>query len=94
MGQTGQARAQHHDALTLARRMGNRRLEARSYDGLAHACHVSGDLDQARQHWERAMARYSALGVPEAKRVGAKLDGMTATASRACDDGPVKGGTS
>jgi hypothetical protein len=65
--------------------MGNRHLEARSHDGLADTCHATGDLDQARQHWERAVALYSALGVPEASRVRAKLDRI---GPRRPEDGP------
>ncbi len=61
--------------------MGNRRLQARSHDGLARTCHATGDLDQARRHWEQAVALYSALGVPEAARVRAKLDSVKATTS-------------
>jgi len=51
-----------------------------SHNGLACTYYATGDLDQARQHWERALALYADLGVPEAEQVRAKLESLgTAT---------------
>ena len=70
----GQARAQHHDALTLACQMGDRYEQARAHDGLGRSWHASGDHAQARYHWQQALALYTDMGVPEAGPVRARLD--------------------
>lgn len=66
----------------MFRELGNRHLQAHSHDGLASTWYATGDLDRAGQHWERAMALYSALGVPEANRIRDKLERMRATTTR------------
>jgi tetratricopeptide (TPR) repeat protein len=62
----GQAQAQHAAALNLASRSGDRYEQARALGGLARSYQAAGDLDQARDHWRRALARYTDLGLPEA----------------------------
>ena len=74
---TGQARAQHHDALTLARQTGARYEQARAHDGLARAYQATGDCSHARRHWQQALAVYTDMGVPEAGQVRAMLDGLS-----------------
>lgn len=46
---------------------------ARARDGLGHACDRTGDRDQARRHWQDALALFTELGVPEAERIRARL---------------------
>ena len=53
---------------------GNLLLQARSHNGLACAHQLVGDLDQARRHWQSALAQYKELGVPEAMPVQARLN--------------------
>ena len=65
-GEPGQARASHTAALTLARETGDRYQQARAHRGLAEACDGTGQPAEARQHWQHALADYTALGVPEA----------------------------
>ena len=80
LGHTKQARALYRQALTVVRKIGNRHLEGRSYDGLAHTYRADGDLDGAARYWERALALYADLGVPEKTQVRAELDKLAAHA--------------
>jgi tetratricopeptide (TPR) repeat protein/transcriptional regulator with XRE-family HTH domain len=65
-GEPGQAHASHTAALALARETGDRYQQARAHRGLAEACDATGQPAEARQHWQHAVAQYTALGVPEA----------------------------
>ena len=75
-------RDRHTTALTLATQTGERYEQARAHDGLARTHHASGELDQARHHWNQALALYTDLGVPEADDVHAHL----AALDQATDD--------
>ena len=72
-GVPGQARAEHAAALTLASRSGDRYEQARALGGLARCYQAAGDVEQARDHWRRALARYTDLGLPEADDVRSEL---------------------
>ncbi len=75
-GQPDQGRARHGDALILVLRTGDRYEQARGHQGLARACQATGDLGQARCNWQRALALYTGIGVPEADQVRAALDSL------------------
>jgi tetratricopeptide (TPR) repeat protein len=77
-GQPDHARIQHDMALTLADQAGDRYEQARAHDGLAHTHHATGDIEQAHQHWQQALAIYFELGTPEADEVHAHLAGLDA----------------
>ncbi|HEX6522047.1 MAG TPA: BTAD domain-containing putative transcriptional regulator [Streptosporangiaceae bacterium] len=71
--QPGQASAGHAAALDLASRSGDRFEEARAHDGLGHAYRAAGDNEQAREHWQQALAIYTELSLPEAEQVHTQL---------------------
>jgi tetratricopeptide (TPR) repeat protein len=73
IGRPADAAALHGAALDLTSRAGYPDLRARAHNGLGHACHATGDLRQARQHWQEALALYTELGAPEADQVSAHL---------------------
>jgi DNA-binding SARP family transcriptional activator/tetratricopeptide (TPR) repeat protein len=78
-GLPGQARAEHAAALNLASRSGDRYEQARALGGLARGYQSAGDLDQACDHWRRALAHYTDLGVPEADDVRTELAALSCT---------------
>jgi Tfp pilus assembly protein PilF len=71
-----QARAHHYEALTLADQLGARYERARAHDGLAHTYLVTGELIQARQHWQQALSVYTSLGFPESENVLIRLEDL------------------
>jgi Flp pilus assembly protein TadD len=73
LGEPDQARAQHVDALDLARRIGDKDEQARAHDGLACAHQAASELVSARRHWELALALHIELGAPDADRIRAHL---------------------
>ena len=73
MAEPGAALTRHRAALALASRTGDRYEQARARDGMAHALCDTGQPEAAYEHWRRALAIYSALGVPEADHVRANL---------------------
>jgi len=75
MGQHDAALDRHRSALELARRSGERYEQARALAGIGDALAASGDLAGAREHWQRAVDGYAALGIPEADEVRARLSG-------------------
>jgi DNA-binding SARP family transcriptional activator/Tfp pilus assembly protein PilF len=77
-GQPGQALAEHAAALTLARQTGDKWEQARAHDGLACCYLATGQAAQARDHWEEALRRYAALGVPDADGVRERLAALPA----------------
>jgi len=65
----GVAHARHSVALDLASRTGDRREEANAHNGLARVCRHTGDVDQAREHWQAALTFYAEYGLPEAAEI-------------------------
>jgi tetratricopeptide (TPR) repeat protein len=65
----------HQAAQRLAKETDNRDEEARALDGAAHALEHTGHPEQARQYWHQALRIYSALDVPEADEIRARLAG-------------------
>jgi tetratricopeptide (TPR) repeat protein len=72
-GQFDHARAEYAAALDLAVRTGDKYQQARAHRSLAQACHADCDPDQARRHWQQALALFTELGTPEADQVRAEL---------------------
>jgi tetratricopeptide (TPR) repeat protein len=89
LGRYEQAAGNFEQALALSREIGDRDLEADTLDGLgdvlcqtsdagkARAYHADGDSPQARQHWQEALTRYTAIGAPEADEIRARLAAAT-----------------
>jgi tetratricopeptide (TPR) repeat protein/transcriptional regulator with XRE-family HTH domain len=75
-GRAADARDQLAAALGLVTENGDIPEQARARESLGNACHALGDTGQAGRHWREALALYADLGVPEAARVRARLDGM------------------
>jgi tetratricopeptide (TPR) repeat protein/transcriptional regulator with XRE-family HTH domain len=80
--QPGDARGRHAAALGLATEIGDRLGQGHARDGLGNACHALGDTGEAGRHWREALVIYAALGVPEAARVRARLDGIQPRGTR------------
>ncbi|HET9141145.1 ATP-binding protein [Actinophytocola sp.] len=72
-GDLAQALRAHADAHQYASKIGQRQEQARADDGLGHAHHGLGNQEQAREHWNRALAVYEVLGFPEAEAIRARL---------------------
>jgi len=70
---TKKALRMYQQALAITSRTGNRYQQARAHHGIARALSALGDGTAAVPHWERAMAGYTELGVPEADEVRARL---------------------
>ncbi len=60
-------------ARALARRAGDPIAEAHASRDLGAAFEVRGDYPKAQEAWQRALAVFEALGVPEADEVRARL---------------------
>jgi tetratricopeptide (TPR) repeat protein len=75
MGEAGPALARFRAALALASQAGDRFEQARALDGAARVLATASQPGQARAHWQRALAIFSDLGVPEAAQVRARLGG-------------------
>jgi len=75
MRQARAALARFRSALALASQAGDRFEQARALDGIARVQAAAGHHDQACAHWQRALAIFSELKVPEAGKVRAYLDG-------------------
>src|SRR5208282_3336674 len=84
VGQPGQARAQHHAALVLASRIGEKYEQARAHDGLARTYRATGGHVRARRHWELALALFTVLGAPETDDVEAQLAALGSAGFLAC----------
>ncbi|MCG5446675.1 tetratricopeptide repeat protein [Micromonospora sp. NIE79] len=83
-GRGGEAFEVHQEALRLATRIAHPHEQGRALAGLAeHFARV--DPAEARRHWERALAIFRRMGVPErfeAERRLAELTGATGVAER------------
>jgi Tetratricopeptide repeat len=66
-------RASLTTVLGLTIELGLSRMQAGAHDRLGRACRALGDEQQARRHWEEALALYTKLGVPAADEVRARL---------------------
>jgi DNA-binding SARP family transcriptional activator/Tfp pilus assembly protein PilF len=72
-GEATLASGEHATALGIATRIGDKFQLARGHQGLAESLDVTGDRTEAERHWREAFSLYSALGVPEATDVEARL---------------------
>jgi tetratricopeptide (TPR) repeat protein len=73
LGQPVAARAELAVALQLAAETGNTDQHASVHCDLAESHHAAGEDEQARHHWQQALALYTELGAPEAERVRDRL---------------------
>ncbi len=86
-GRGGEAFEMHQDALRLATRIAHPHEQGRALAGLAeHFAHV--DPVEARRHWERALAIFRRMGVPERFEAERCLADLAARAVDA-DRGPA-----
>nr|WP_281365043.1 BTAD domain-containing putative transcriptional regulator [Phytohabitans houttuyneae] len=65
----------HEQALALATRIGNPYEQGRALSGIA-ACRVDENPVEARRHWERALALFRQMNVPEQHEVERRLAGL------------------
>jgi tetratricopeptide (TPR) repeat protein len=75
LGNFAEAAAHFEFALGLCRDRGNRYAEAEILNHLGDARHAAGELPQARQAWQQALAIHDAIQHPDAAKVRAKLAG-------------------
>ncbi|MGD0700623.1 MAG: tetratricopeptide repeat protein [Trebonia sp.] len=88
-GDAEKARAHHATSLRIASAAEEPREQARAHSGLARGWQADGDSLQARRHWQEALARYTAIGAPEADDIRARL--ATAGDDGDCDHKPTQG---
>jgi DNA-binding SARP family transcriptional activator len=72
-GQTTLARSYHFKALELADETAYREQQANAHRALAFGFDATGDADQARLHWERALECFCQLDDPEAEQIRSLL---------------------
>lgn len=72
-GDHAAARHAHHDALALATELGFEAIEAAAFEGLGEIARDTGAVESARRHWRKAIAKYDALGMPDAERLRGEL---------------------
>ncbi len=73
LGRNADARHHYETAQRLALDAGDEYEQAHALSGIAETRFDEGDLESARELWERAFERFSALGIPAAERVRARL---------------------
>jgi tetratricopeptide (TPR) repeat protein len=72
-GRADEARIHFEAAAAIAAEIGLLDQEARAHAGLALACQSLDQPEQARRHNEEALTRYTALGMPEADELRARM---------------------
>jgi DNA-binding SARP family transcriptional activator len=73
LGDFAQAAAHFKHALSLCRDQGDRRTEATILDHVGDARHDAGEIPQAREAWQQALAIFDDLQHPDAEKVRTKL---------------------
>ncbi len=73
VGRHAEAQQEHERALALSRETGDHYQQALAIDGLARVAQARNNPARARSLWLDALARYQALGVPEADTVRSNL---------------------
>jgi hypothetical protein len=68
-------------ALGLAGQIHDKYEQARAHNGLARGYHATGDLAQARCHWQQALALCADLGTPDAEHIRDQLNAAEAAAA-------------
>ena len=79
-GRPAEALALHRVARAHAADLGDRETEAHALDGMGEAYEATGRTEDARRCWTEALARYTALDLPEAAEIRTRL----ATGSGRC----------
>jgi hypothetical protein len=64
---------EHTAALRLADEIGYKEGQTRAHDGFGHCLQAGGAIDQAREHWQQALALFTELGMPEGTRSAGSL---------------------
>jgi tetratricopeptide (TPR) repeat protein len=72
-GQPAEALDQLTTALRLAAETGNVYEQANAHRDLASSHSAAGQDEQARHHWQQALALYTQLGAPEAGQICSHL---------------------
>jgi DNA-binding SARP family transcriptional activator len=67
------AQREHTAALRQADEIGYKEGQARGHDGLGYCHQADGAIEQAREHWQQALALFTELGMPEAGNVSRQL---------------------
>lgn len=73
VGRHAEAKQEHERALARSRETGDHYQQALAIDGLARVAQARNNPTRARSLWLDALARYQALGVPEADTVRSNL---------------------
>jgi tetratricopeptide (TPR) repeat protein len=73
VGEYGQAREHHTQALILGRQLNDRRAEAEALWVLGHVASDTAERGEARELWRSALKIYEELGVPFAETVRAAI---------------------
>jgi tetratricopeptide (TPR) repeat protein len=73
LGQTGEATTAYEDALDLAGKCGDRRLQARTLLGFGDLLAATGRADPARARWTEALALLDGINSEEAESVRRRL---------------------
>ncbi|HEV7899567.1 MAG TPA: tetratricopeptide repeat protein [Planosporangium sp.] len=79
LGEAAHAAGRPADALvhhTVAAEIGLRDQQARAHSGLGNVHHALGNPTRAREHYQRALALYLDLGMPDADNVRAHLTAL------------------
>ncbi|HEY6312349.1 MAG TPA: tetratricopeptide repeat protein, partial [Streptosporangiaceae bacterium] len=69
ISQPDQASAEYLAALHAATAVGDKLEQARAHHGLARSYHAAGKADQACEHLQAALTRYTDLDAPEADQI-------------------------
>ncbi len=77
-GRHPEALARQQEGLAISELLGDRYCRAECLRELGATWHAVGKPDRARDHWERALAGFAELGVPEVDEVRAALADLAA----------------
>lgn len=73
LGNLAEAAACYQRALSISRKLADRRNEASALTHLGDACQASGERERAREAWQQALEILNELQQPDASKVRAKL---------------------
>jgi tetratricopeptide (TPR) repeat protein len=82
VGNLAEAAACYQRALSLCRESGDRFREGQTLTQIGDTCQAAGELVQARDAWQQALAIFDDLQHPHAGQVRAKLASTNDHASR------------
>ncbi|GAA4184418.1 BTAD domain-containing putative transcriptional regulator [Streptosporangium oxazolinicum] len=73
MGDSRSALEHHRTAMGMAAKLRERRMDGLTRKGAAEALYSLGQIEEARRHWEDALATLSPMGVPEAEEIAERI---------------------